>query len=403
MTTLKKYNSTTSQWEVITVGAKGAPGIQNGTVAPTDTTTLWMDTADTASQVAVPAGGVAGQVLAKNSATDFATSWVDQPVVAGKNLVINGAFDFWQRGTSFSNPSNSGSSFTADRWQYVRDANQAGISISRQDAGLPGFQYCARLQRIAGDTGTNNFRFGTALETVNSIPLRGKQITISFYARAGANLSGGISIDVYSGTGTDQGTVWGEFTGNYNVAYLANQVVSSTWTRYTATGTVPVNATQLGVRLWRVGISGTAGVDDYVEVTGFQLEQNSAATTFSRAGGDIQGELAKCQRYYQKLTAPGGYLAVASGFASSGGLYMTRVLPVTMRVAPISIGYSGLSLYNQAGNSYVGLSSIFIDGGTNTQNEVGLNIAGGQSSGTFYRLQANSNTSAHFEINAEIY
>jgi hypothetical protein len=39
---------------------------------------------------------------------------------------------------------------------------------------------------------------------------------------------------------------------------------------------------------------------DYILWSGAQLEIGSVPTTFSRAGGTIQGELAACQRYYQK-------------------------------------------------------------------------------------------------------
>ena len=34
--------------------------------------------------------------------------------IAGKNFIINGGFDFWQRGTTFTSPSSW--TYSADRW-----------------------------------------------------------------------------------------------------------------------------------------------------------------------------------------------------------------------------------------------------------------------------------------------
>ena len=105
--------------------------------------------------------------------------------------VINGGMDVWQRGTSISiAASNNG--YTADRWQTYTGANQA-ITVSRQSVAdstnLPNIQYCIRYQRNSGQTGTGDLNIGQNIETANSIPLAGKTITLSFYARAGANYS----------------------------------------------------------------------------------------------------------------------------------------------------------------------------------------------------------------------
>ena len=121
-------------------------------------------------------------------------------VTAGKNLIINGAFDIWQRGTSFTGL--LGNAYGADRWMFN---NTTGRTYSRQSSGLDGFQYCLRVQRDSGQTSTNAPTVIYSNETVNSIPLQGKTVTLSYYARAGANFSAAssaLTLDWKTGTGT---------------------------------------------------------------------------------------------------------------------------------------------------------------------------------------------------------
>ena len=64
-------------------------------------------------------------------------------------------------------------------------------AVTRQDgAGADAkFAYCARIQRDSGNSQTDQMRFHTALETKDVELLRGEVLTISYYARKGANYS----------------------------------------------------------------------------------------------------------------------------------------------------------------------------------------------------------------------
>jgi hypothetical protein len=282
--------------------------------------------------------------------TQTASGGPVSPSIAGKNAVINGGFDIWQRGTSVS-IAGSSTGYTADRWFFTGATNASTISrqVTGDTTNLPNIQYCARVQRNSGQTGTGGMSFNQSFETVNSIPFAGKTATISFYARKGANYSptnSALEVDFYYGTGTDQNVG----TGYTGVGALGNTVtLTTTWQRFTYTATLPTSVTELAAYFYWVP-TGTAGTNDYFEITGVQLELGSTATPFSRAQGTIQGELAACQRYYQKSydtgtapqtnsTSPGGVMAVSGNVGVSGGLG-TTVLKVEMRVAPTVTIYS---------------------------------------------------------------
>jgi hypothetical protein len=254
-----------------------------------------------------------------------------QPVMQGRNAIINGGFDIWQRGTSVTIGATN--TYSADRWVSIRAGGVAGLTISRQTSTLTGFQYAARVQRDSGNTSTAVSFFVQNLETVSSIPYAGQTVTFSFYARAGANFSSaGIGVNVASGTGTDQNALSG-FTGSTFVI-SQTQAITTTWTKYSFTGTVPTNSTQLAVYFTMTPV-GTAGANDWFEIDGVQLETGSVATPFVRASGTLQGELAACQRYYYRTgNAVTNEMIGTGAITDTNYCYPIVYHPVTMRTAP---------------------------------------------------------------------
>ena len=281
-------------------------------------------------------------------------------VAAGKNGVINGGYDIWQRGTSISLAAGTSYTYMADRWQTLTGTGQA-CTISRQSVSdatnLPNIQYCLRYQRNSGQTGTGTLYNVQSFETANSIPFAGKAITFSFYARKGANysaISSTLAVNLDSGTGTDQNRLTGSYTGN--VALITSSAtLTTTWQRFTFNATVPTNATEL-CTFFGFTPTGTAGTNDYYEITGVQLELGSTATTFSRAGGNIQQELATCQRYYNRYSISAAPAYFLNGVARGGTVASCYFpAPVEMRIVPSSIDVSGFRIYNfSSGTAYTG-------------------------------------------------
>jgi hypothetical protein len=226
------------------------------------------------------------------------SSWVGL-VPQSSNVIINGGFDIWQRGTTFTYVGGA-INYTADRWQGWATASGTNLNISRQLSGLTNHQHAARFQRVSGNTSTALLVLGHSVETANSIPLAGRSVTLSFFARAGANFSptsANLAVAVTSGTGTDQNFT--AFTGSTTVASQTVSLTSS-FVRYSMTGTMASNATQLGLT-FTMTPTGTAGANDWFEITGVQLEAGPVATPFRRNANSLAGELAACQRYYERV------------------------------------------------------------------------------------------------------
>jgi hypothetical protein len=351
----------------------------------------------TQARVAV---GSDGDTLVADSAASTGLRW--QPAVQ-QNPIINSSFQVAQRGTSIS-VSASTSPYTLDRWQLNVGANCAS-TVSRQNTSdttnLPFIQYCARVQRNSGQTGTSGMYFAQTLESSNSVPYAGKTVTFSFYARAGANYSPTSNIliaKLVSGTGTDQNIVSG-FTGGVEVI-AQNATLTTTWQRFSYTATISSSATQLGC-YFQMNPTGTASTNDYFEVTGVQLELGSVATRFQTTGGTLQGELGAAQRYYYRQGGDAIFSRFGQGYATSTvNVSVTLNQPTTMRVAPTAVDFSTLTVGDGV-NAYT-VTGLTIDQAGKNVTSLNAAVASGLTQFRPYGCGANNSTSAFIGLSAEL-
>jgi hypothetical protein len=331
-----------------------------------------------------------------NMATDAeVTSAISAQNMSGKNYLINGGFDVWQRGTTWTGTPTANTVFyaTSDRWFHAVGTGSFSSTFERVAAENSDSTYGIKFGRNSG-AGNNAAPsiIGQPIESLNAKRLAGKTVTLSFYAKTLSSFGNSMQVYLISGTGSDQSsqTIFGAGYTGASVVFSPGQVISATMTRYTFTGTVPSNANQLAVMFALYVTPTTAGSNEYVQMENIQLEIGSTATNFSRAGGDIQGELAKCQRYYYRTTATNyaTYSTIGSAYSTTQGTVQTR-LPVTMRVPPTSVDFSTLQVLSLTNSGQTSVLSLSLNGNSTDNPEVIVTVASGLVSNNIINLRYN--------------
>jgi hypothetical protein len=269
--------------------------------------------------------------------------------------------------------------------------------VTRQTSAQTGFQYALRFGRTAGNTSTADIAIIQDFESVNSYLYAGKQITLSYYARKGADWSDANTpnMQVRTGTGTDQTIVSG-YTGSSTIISGAPTLTTS-FQRFSHTGTVGSSATQLGLYFGYTP-SGTAGADDWMEVTGVQIDIGPVALPYRRSGGTLQGEIDLCTRYYQKSypmnVTPGTSGIEGARYVGNGVQGVTTADQLIGTISyPRMRGTPTIVVYDDAGNvnkctrvatgvSTFNNSNVTID--SQCDNNFRIYSSSGNAAGVFY-------------------
>lgn len=277
-----------------------------------------------------------------------------------RNRIINGDMRIDQRNSGAATTLTNGSlTYNVDRWAGLVSSATSTVTLQRVSSGLSATPYALRILRGSG-TFTGGYWVTQAIETNNCQDLAGQQITISYYARAGSAYSGGtVNLQINTGTGSDQGA-YGGYSGSWTgwaTQSAASITPTTSFVRYTATFTVPSGVNELSIS-FAASFSGTGSANDYLDITGVQLEKGSTATPFEyRPYG---AELALCQRYYEIIGSSTGSFLVGAGTVALGNEtdYVFRYA-VTKRSAP-TLTVVGTWTYSNtnAANAYPVVPSI---------------------------------------------
>jgi len=312
-------------------------------------------------------------------------------IAAGKNTLINGNFSTWQRGTS-----SSGNAYIADRW-YSALISGTGTFAQESTIVPTGSIYSMKFTASA----TAQPALYQAIETLNAIKFAGQTVTVSGVIAASA--STGFTIDVQHSSSTDNG-VTGTWTSITATSGGTATATSTTFVSISGVYAIPSTAKSLRVRIFTTSTIAN-GVLVYFDNA--QLELGSTATTFQTATGTIQGELAACQRYYQRVGGTtGAYAAAAIGgvATNTGVVEMTYAAPVQFRIAPSAIDYSGMALQGISGTIIGSPTSITLDTSLTNSNAAGIvfNKVASFLNGNFYRMLKNNNTADYLGFSAEL-
>jgi microcystin-dependent protein len=299
-------------------------------VTASTTGTGLMGATDTGSSIQ-PSVVVKWIICATTSTGDFNTE-VQTALVTkvsntplSQNFILNGAFDIWQRGTSFF---GSGV-YCADRWIQTRSANVT-FTVDRSTdvpAGQP-LQYSALLAVALTNTLA---QLEQRIESANAQELAGQVVTFSIWAKNDLGVASNSTLtwtSDYPTTTDDWTTPISDQSGTFAATFTLG-----TWVRYSATFTVNALAT----RGYRILVKRTQAVaeDTLTYLTGAQLELGSSVTPFRRNAPSIQAELAACQRYYYRITSSEESDGFGMGLMTNATNASSSVpFPVTMRIVP---------------------------------------------------------------------
>ena len=323
--------------------------------------------------------GADGTTLVADSSTSTGLRY-QATNAAGKNAVINGAMEVWQRGTSFA-----GVGFTADRW-YAQTSN----AITRSTTAPTGFNYS--LNWVTSGS-------YPVVTTYIELPVTGAKgnftgnWVMSFYAKASTATT--FTTEAY----------WTDGSARTNAVSIASQnnSLTTSWTRFT----MPVNfdssspgATNKAIELTTFVVTGGATIN----ITGVQLEIGAVPTAFTRAGGTLQGELAACQRYFLKYggnqvyeTFPGVLLSYSTT-QGEGPIAFKSTMRTTPTVAFSTLKVSDVATFN------VAVTNITITTNTSGPDAAYLvfTVASGVTSGKTILLRTDGSTAGYLTFSAEL-
>ena len=279
-----------------------------------------------------------------------------------KNLIINGAMQVAQRGTSFAGLGGNAEAYYAiDRIKHLSGGTSAGRYTATQEAitDLAGFPTALKLACTTADTsiaageffGLSHYFEGQNVQSIQKGYSTAKSLTLSFYVKGNASATytaelkdtdnsrtNGQIFNVTTSWTRVELTYPADTTGklnNDNALSFALNLYLHAGSTYTG-GTFTNGTWASEVQANRISSSNTSFYDSTNRtffITGIQLEVGEQATPFEHE--DFGTTLAKCRRYYFKIEHSNGTVDIGAGVQNAATQAVVQFhFPVEMRTFP---------------------------------------------------------------------
>ena len=352
--------------------------------------------------------------------------------LSNRNLVINGAMQVAQRGTSVTGSTSSGFK-TCDRFS-IGNSSLGTWTVTQESDGPDGFNKSLKTLCTTADDGSGNYILvfhkieAQDLQQLAYGTSNAKAMVLSFWVKS--NKTGNASVELQQQDNSDR-----QVTYSYNISS------ANTWEKKTIS--VPADTSGVinddngcGIRLgWWLN-SGSAGsfeggthrstwtaevnadrnvtdigiggaVNDYFQITGVQLEVDSTgsgiATDFEhRSYGD---ELARCQRYYQRWAGDhAGNYGISAGYTYSNGVNTATGLNLSqpMRATPTAENMTDTSAYVYSQGNGQPVTSVVFTGYTLNSNWVALGLAHNDVGDSNYASTLANASNKYIALSAEL-
>ena len=308
--------------------------------------------------------------------------------LSNRNIIINGAMQVAQRGTS----SSSFDFATVDRFRFLKRAQVDNLVITQsQSTDSPdefASSYMADVTTAESALAADEyFYMSYKVEAQDLQHIKGEQLTLSFHVKA--YQTGTYSVSIYqqdgnllvSGTYTiNSSATWEKKTitfpansgtqpDNNNAQGFEISWILAAGSDFTSSNSTSWTSYSDGGYAYGQGVNVMSSTDNYWKITGVQLEVGSVATDFEHRS--FAQEIALCKRYYKQFpqNPADAYGGIGMGrVRSSNNVQMVITFP-EMRSSP-SVAKSGnlrilhaatATVVNSVGASHLARTTAFIE------------------------------------------
>jgi len=348
-----------------------------------------------------------------------------------RNLIINGAMNVSQRGTSFSFSNNA---YCLDRIMTSLGNNSGAATVTQDSSAPEGFANSLKVNVTTADSSlaTNHYNqmvYRIEAQNLQSLAFgtsEAKNITLSFYVKS--NKTGTYSVNIAQNDNSykqanltytiDSANTWERksltFTGDTSGVINDDNGhgLEIVWILAAGTTYSSGNNSASFVTYADANYAANQGVNVFDTIgntwflTGMQLEIGQNATTFEHE--PYETTLRKCQRYLLRYPndggTNGGYTRYGTGqIVASNEAEISIYPPVHMRVDPsLSIGGSASDYYIWNANDADSCSALSVEGGS-THEYIVVNVVGANmTAGRGCMLNAYGNSTNFLEFDAEL-